>query len=566
MLSSLHIENIAIIKSLDADFSNGFTVFTGETGAGKSIIIDSIDLLLGGKAPKDIIRTGEKTALVSGVFDMLSENTVNSLAELGISAPDGSVMLQRTLSADLKSTYRINGRAVTMSLAKEIGRLLINIHGQHDSESLRNPSKHIYYLDDFASIDTELSEYRLLYNEMCEVKRELERYIEAERNGIRKAELLEYQINDISSAELTSGEEDELISEKKLLENSKALTKQVSTVYRALYKNQKGASASQLIEIARKSLDEMADFYQDASKFSEKLFDIESELQSIAGTVAALLPSASYDVDARLSEIDDRLDVIRRLKRKYGATVDEVLAFCENAVAELDDIKSCSEKIDIYTKKYQDIRKKALDAAMKLNGKRCEAALLLSENIASSLKFLDMEKVTFSVRVTLRKKENGDYEFDSNGVNGVEFYISTNIGEPQKPLSSIASGGELSRIMLTVKIALNGKEAVPTVIFDEADTGVSGKTSQKMGIKLYEFSRNAQVLCITHSAQIAAIADTHYLIKKHEDGERTYTVLVNLDYDERARELARIMGGVNITQKVMDTAAEMLTEAKKLKN
>ena len=566
MLASLHIENIAVIKKLDTDLKDGFTVFTGETGAGKSIIIDSINLLLGAKPQKDLIRSGETSATVSGFFTDIPENVESALAEIGVYPDeDKSITVQRTVSVDSRSSYRIGTRAVSVSLAREACMLLVNIHGQHDGKMLKEPEHHIDYLDRYTAIEPDLAEYRVVYNELCSARRELERYVTAEREGIRKAELLEYQIKDIEAAKLKSGEEEELLVEKNLLKNSKQVSKQLTTVYRALYKNQKGASASQLIDIARKSLESLTDVIPDAEKYAEKLYDCSAEIERIALEVSEYIKDEGYDPEIRLSEIEDRLDIIHRMKRKYGSSIDEVLDFYERSSQELSDIMSCKDRIAEYTALCDKLYNKALSLALSISEKREKGAEMLSVEIKDVLAFLDMEKVSFSVRLTQKKKPTGEYELTQKGMDYAEFYISTNVGEPQKPLSQIASGGELSRIMLAIKCALAGAEGVKTIIFDEIDTGVSGKTSQKIGIKLKSLAKDVQVLCITHSAQVAANADNHCLIKKSEIDGRVYCSITELSQDERVNEIARIMGGVNITEKTLDTAKEMLTLAKEYK-
>ncbi len=563
MLSSLHIENIAVIKKLDADFSEGFTVLTGETGAGKSILIDSIAFLLGGKAQKELIRVGENTACVSGLFSELSNETVLSLGELGI-APDedGSLMIQKTMSKDGKATVKINGRTVTSSVGRACGMLLINIHGQHDNQVLLNPSKHIEYLDRFAENSELLEKYRKEYSVFKNTVSEINRLAENQRDRERTKELLSYQINDIENASLVDeNEEEELISRKKVLQNAKKLGKSVLTVYKSLYKNSKGMTASQLIEYSIEPLEQLSEIFPEVHELSNRLSDIQSELEAIAKQVGTYMPSSSENPEKEIEEINDRLDVIRKLKRKYGNSIKEILAYLEKTKLSLTELETSDEKIKELEALLSKQTEKLSKLSSKLHKSRLEAGDLLSKKICEVLAFLDMSKVMFSTSV-LSISSDGEDRFSTNGSDTVEFYISTNIGEPMKPLARIASGGELARIMLAIKCVLANAEAVPTIIFDEVDTGVSGKTSQKIGIKLHNLSKSTQVISITHSAQIAASADNHFKIQKNEVGERVETSLLPLDRNERIAEIARIIGGVSITTKTLETAEELLESAK----
>lgn len=562
MLSSLHIENIAVIKRLDADFSEGFTVLTGETGAGKSILIDSIAFLLGAKAPRELIRTGEEKAVVSGFFTDVSPETAAYLRDYGIEPEDNTLTILKTLSTDGKVSVKINGRTVSATVGRHCGMSLINIHGQHDNQVLQTPSNHIKYLDRFSQNDETLTAYTEVYRQFRETAGELRRLSENERDKERRKELLSYQINDIEAAALIDGEEEELLSRKKMLQNAKALSKHVLTAYRALYKNSKGMSASQLIEFALDSVNHLSEILPDAEKVYDRLSDIQAEIENAAKEISTYMPAASDNPEKELEDIADRLDVIRKLKRKYGADIREVLAFLERSRFELNEIETSDEKIKELSVLCEKQRKKLLELAAVLHQKRCQKGMELSEKICAVLAYLDMGKVSFSVNVI--RKENEDDGLTPNGYDDVEFYISTNIGEPMKPLTKIASGGELSRIMLAIKCVLAGAEEVPSIIFDEVDTGVSGKTSQKIGIKLSDLAHSTQVICITHSAQIAAVADHHYKIVKEERGERVETNLTTLDAEGRVNELARIIGGVNITDKTRETAREMLEIARNL--
>ena len=558
MLSSIHIENVAVIKKMDADLSSGFTVLTGETGAGKSILIDSIAFLLGAKAQRDLIRSGEQKAVVSGFFTDLSEETLAYLESYGIEPDeDGSVTLVKTLSVEGRVTVKINGRTVSSSLCRNCGMGLINIHGQHDGQVLQNPSNHIGYLDRFAGNQELLSEYEKEYATYRETASEIKRLRENARDKERMKELLAYQIHDIESADLTVDEEEELLSRKKLLQNAKLLSKHVLTAYRALFKNPKGMAASQLMEYAIDSVNSLTEYIPDVAKYSDRLADMQAEMEAIAKEIAAFMPNASEDPQKEIEEINDRLDVIRKLKRKYGSTVEEVLAFLDKSRLSLEEIEDSDERAEALEKVLEIQEKKLMALGSSLHDNRVEKGRVLSQSICEVLQYLDMNKVSFSVEV----QSKGEKEFSPNGLDTVEFFIATNVGEAMKPLTKIASGGELARIMLAIKCVLADAESVPSIIFDEVDTGVSGKTSQKIGIKLHEFSRSTQVICITHSAQIAAVADNHFKIVKEEKDMRVETRLVELDTEGRIDDLARIIGGVNITEKTRETAREMLENA-----
>jgi len=558
MLASLHIENIAVIKKMDADFSSGFTVLTGETGAGKSILIDSIAFLLGAKPQRELIRTGENKALVSGFFTDLSKETVAYLATYDIEPEDdGSVTLVKTLSAEGKTTVKINGRTVSATVARNCGMGLINIHGQHDNQVLQNAANHITYLDRYAENDEILEAYGREYRLYRDAENELRRLREKDRDKERLKELLLYQIQDIETADLHEGEEEELLNRKKLIQNAKQLSKHILTAYRALYKNSKGMSASQLVEFAVDSTSQLSELIPEAEALSERLSDIQSELEDIAKQVSAFMPSDSDDPEKELEEIGDRLDVIRKLKRKYGANITEVLDFLEKAKKSLTEIEESDERIEALSNYIKTQHETVRAIAEKLHQRRVEKGMALSRKICEVLQYLDMSKVLFSVSVTHKNNES----FTASGYDTVEFYIATNPGEPMKPLTKIASGGELSRIMLAIKCVLADAEAVPSIIFDEVDTGVSGKTSQKIGLKLHELSSSTQVICITHSAQIAAVADHHFKICKDEIDGRVETKLNLLDREGRVGEIARIIGGVSITEKTKETAWEMLENA-----
>ena len=566
MLSSMHIENVAVIKSLDVDFQSGFSVLTGETGAGKSILIDSLSMLLGAKTERELVRTGENSASVSAVFSDISAETAEKLGELGITPDEeGLVFLQRSVSADGKSRSKINGCTYPLSMLKEVGSLLVNIHGQLDNRDIFDEKSYVGLVDSYAGLTDLREQYYEKYRKMTQAISEIERLSHDERDKERRLELLAYQINDISSAELRTGEEEELENEKKLLKNFKQMSKQVSTVYRALYKNDKGMSASRLVDIAHDALESMSDLIPDAQDLAERLYEIGFEMEHIAESVLSALPSEGSDPERRLDEIETRLDLIHKLKRKYGSSVEEILGFLDNAKLQYEEILLSDERINELKGDVSLLKEEALTLANILSDKRRRAAAELSEKIGSEIAFLDMEKVRFIVEISHIYDPHGETLFTKDGIDKVSFLVSTNPGEPPKPLSKIASGGEAARILLAIKCVLTSADDIETLIFDEIDTGVSGKTSEKIGIKMRALGKNMQILCITHSAQVASNAETHYLIEKNTVSGRSETRLVLLDRNGRIDEISRIMGGVNISEKIRESAKEMLENAENFK-
>ncbi len=565
MLSSMHIENIAVIKSLDVDFPKGFSALTGETGAGKSILIDSLNMLLGAKTERELVRTGESTASVSAIFSDISSETTEKLALLGIEPDEEDCLfIQRTVTSDGKSKSKINGCTYPLSVLREVGNLLVNIHGQLDNRDIFDERTYTDLVDSYANIYELREKYREEYKKMTSALSEIERLSSDEREKERKTELLNYQIDDIESAQLKAGEEEELDSEKKVLKNFRQIAKQVSTVYRALYKNDKGMSASRLVDIAHDTLETMTEFVPEAAEYAERLYEISFEMEHIAENVLAALPREHSDPEKRLDEIETRLDTIHKLKRKYGSTVEQVLEYLDKSKKELDEILLSDDRIKELEKEVEIYRANALSLAKELSEKRSVAAKELSEKITAEIRFLDMEKVKFSVDVSSVYDSKGEIVFTKDGTDKIDFLVSTNPGEPPKALSKIASGGEAARILLAMKCVLTSADKIETLIFDEIDTGVSGKTSQKIGIKLRELGKSLQILSITHSAQVAATAGNHFKIKKNTVDGRSETEVITLDREGRIAEISRIMGGVNITDKIRDSAAEMLETAENL--
>lgn len=553
MLQSLHIENIAVIKSLDIDFESGFSVLSGETGAGKSIIIDSINMLSGNRVSREIIRTGEEKATVSAVFTDIGDEAMSILSEYGLDADD-SVMLQHTVTRDGKTVVKLNGRTVTRTVQKEICKLLINIHGQNDNQRLMNKSTQMTVLDSFANNDALLSEYRAAYGEVTRLKSRIDSLKKSEAEQIRLRDMLEFQLKEINAVKLNPYEEEALVLERNRLANIEKIEEKVNFAYKALYSNEKG-SAIYLIDRSVAALNKIADVIPEAKEFSSRLTDYRYEIEDIALSVRAFVDSSENPTD-QLNKIEARLDAIAKLKRKYGNTVEEIIKFRDDAVAKLDEIENFDNIINDILQGIERETKKALEIAERIRAGRVKAASVITSGVAESLEFLDMPKVRFEIAI------NEANELLPNGIDEVEFLISANSGEPLMPLEKIASGGELSRIMLSLKSVLSDKDGVGTVIYDEIDSGVSGKTSRKIGIKLKEISRGMQVICVTHSAQIASIADNHYLISKRDEDGRTYSGVKLLDDKERVDEIARILGGINVTNAQRTAAQEMIDEGK----
>ena len=564
MLAALHIENIAVIKNIDIDIGSGFTVLTGETGAGKSIIIDSINFLLGTRPGKDLIRTGENNAMVSALFTNISDSNVKYLNEMGVQLgeDDNSLLLQRNIQLDGKTVSRLNGRTIPVSLQKELGKLLINIHGQHDNQALLQPSRHIYFLDSYADLGETLTEYEKYYTLMNDTTKKISDLSRNEQEKTRLIELLKYQINDIDSVKLKENEDDKLTAESNKIQNYEKIIKQVKLVYRALYRSDKGLSAFDLLTRAADALNQIADVLPEAAQFIEKLTEFKYEIEDIAETVNDSAADDFDDPTKELNRIESRLDEIFRLKRKYGSTIHEILDYKIKAEAELEEIELSDVKIIELKSQFAEYETKAKEFSGKLTDIRTQAAKILEIKIMEELSFLEMGKVKFSIQIKPIVENNGGVRYAHRGVDDVEFLISTNPGEPLKPLSKIASGGELSRIMLAMKSVFAGRENTETIIFDEIDTGISGKTSQKIGVKLQQTAESCQVICVTHSAQIASTAHNHLYINKTEHDGRVETVVSPLTDDGRVNEIARIMGGLQITNNLLETAREMIEHNK----
>ena len=555
MLTSLHIENIAVIRRADLDLAKGFSALTGETGAGKSMIVDSINLLLGNRATRDIIRSGESSAMVSAVFEELSESVVDSIQNMGFDVQDASVMLSRTITTDGKSQTRLNGRVITQAMQKEIVRLLISIQGQADSQNLLQKSRHRELLDAYGTSKDALADYRTTFEELKKCRKEVDSLSQDSAEKLRLSEMLKYQIEDIDAMKLKDGEEEVLIKERDRLSNLERINKQTSTICRLLRDSEKG-NAYDVIRRAETVLESLNGLIDDADSLSSRLAFVASEIEDVAETVRSYMDDDREDPTARIDRIEGRLEGIAKLKRKYGIDVAAVLAFRNDAAARLDALETSDERLIVLQKQVALLTKTAESKATVLRQKRKEAAKVIVKQVTESLAFLDMPKVRFEIAINL-------CELCEYGGDDIEFLIATNPGEPLLPLSKIASGGELSRMMLALRSVLNDHDGVDTVIFDEIDTGVSGKTSRKIGIKLKETAKTGtQVLCVTHSAQIASLADNHYRITKHERDGRAETDVQLLNVDERVDEIARILGSIEPTAAQRNAAREMIEEYK----
>ena len=547
MLSLLHIENIAVIECADISFDRGFNVLTGETGAGKSIVIDAISAILGQRAYRDMIRTGTSKASVRAVFtdvpklDWFEENGVEY---------DPETIIQREIYLDGKNVCRVNGSIVTVSILSKLGIQLINIHGQHDSASLFNEDNHLQFLDDFARNDNLRNSYRENYEAVAKLRREIDRMSMDEGEKLRRMETLKYQIEEIEKAQLEAGEDEELESRRKLLQNSEKIASGLNDAVENLYGGDDIDGAATLLSIAERSLARVAKYSDDIASLHEKVADMMYQVQDVAEVAREVRDDLAYSAD-ELEQIEARLDIIHKLRRKYGTTCADILDYLERAKKELDEIEFADDHMERLKKKLAQAEKLAWDAAHKLRENRKEASQILSARILTELAQLDMPKVQFACQFS-------EIDLTAGGTDAVAFYMSANIGEALKPMSKVASGGELARIMLAMKNVLAEQDRVNTLIFDEVDTGVSGRAAQKVAEKLKSVARTKQVLCVTHLPQLAAMGDTHLLIAKGERNGRTYTTVTPLDIEGRKRELARIIGGANITETTLKSAEEML--------
>ena len=556
MLSVLHIENIAVIEQAEILFEGGFNVLTGETGAGKSIVIDAISAILGERTYRDVIRTGANRAFVSAIFtnipqyDWFSENQVEFDTQ--------ELQVQREIYADGRNVCRVNGRPVSVASLKKLGGRLINIHGQHDSQQLFDEENHLTYLDAFARDEQELEAYQQAFSAMQSVQREIQKLSMDESEKLRLVETLTFQIEEIRAANLVSGEEEQLKERRKVLQNAEKLSDALRMADEALYGGDSSDGAAGLLSNAEHALSRVSTISADMQTLHQKISDLMYSVQDAADELRAMRDDLSFS-EGELEEIEERLDAIHKLKRKYGASVEDVLAYLADSEQRLDEIEFASDRIETLKKREAELQKETIRQGEILREKRLSAAQAMESRICDELHQLDMPKIRFVCEFTPQQPMQ-------TGLDSVRFLMSANVGENLKPLSKVASGGELARIMLAMKQVLAQQDGVPTLIFDEVDAGVSGRAAQKVAYKLWTVSKGRQVLCVTHLPQIAAMADAEYTVEKRVENERTYTSVLHLDESGRKQELARLIGGSMITETTLAGAAELLRLAEEAKS
>lgn len=552
MLSNLQIENIAVIKSASIDFVNGFNVMTGETGAGKSIVIDSLNAILGERTSRELIRSGADSASVCAEFQNVGDNVKNELEKLGIEKDD-TLIVSRKLTPDGKNVCRINGMPATVSMLKALGVQLVNIHGQLDNQSLLSPETHCFFIDKLAGSGRELNEFKELYSLYIKKENELKSLNTDVNEKNRRLDILNYQIEEIQKADIRPGEKDELTEKLGFLRNAEKVFDLLHTAYAALNGDGEMPGAADVAADAASKLLSAADYSSDFTETANGVNDAAMNLSAYTEELRDKIYSLDYDPN-ETERAEERLDVIYRLSQKYGDSEEDILAYLENAEKERDALSFSDERAEQLRAETEKAYNEALAAAKKLSEIRIEAGKKFSADVERELAFLDMPSVKFIVNDSVSKL----YE---NGIDNIEFLLSANAGEEPKPLSKIASGGELSRIMLAIKCVLSELDDIDTLIFDEIDSGVSGRAALKIAAKMKELSKTHQVICVTHLAQIAAFADEHKLISKEEKDGRTYTCIASLDYNGRKYELARIMGGLTVTQSILNSAEELLSSA-----
>lgn len=557
MLTTLYIENIAVIEKTSIDFSQGLNVLTGETGAGKSIIIDSINAIMGQRTSKELVRTGAKTALVTAQFDDVNDTVKTKLKELGYdNEDDDTLILQRSISAAGKSTCKINARPASVTVLKEVAKNLINIHGQHESYELFSPDTHIDYIDSYGELNSELDDYREKYKRYKALKKQLNEANSDESARLHEIDLLTYQTTELFNADVQPDEIEQLENERIVLMNSEKIFTLLNDARELLDGDERTAGGVESVESAMNYIQRAASLNGEYESISESITDVYYNLRDCIEAISDAADSVESDPQ-RLEEIDERLDLLNRLTRKYGCECNELPSLAEKMQTRLEELLSYDKNRDQLETDYKEAENNALVAAQKLSEIRKKTAKVFSERVREEMSFLNMPNVQIVTQF-----ENTD--FYEKGTDKIEFLISANPGEPPRPVAKIASGGELSRMMLAIKTVLASTDDIDTLIFDEVDTGISGSAAQKVGMKLKEVSKSSQVLCVTHQAQLAALADAHYLISKQVEDGRTFTQVKLLDFDGRKHELARIIGGVSITDAALAHAESMLKESEEL--
>ena len=556
MLEVLHIENIAIIEQADIQFEAGFNALTGETGAGKSIVIDALSAVLGQRTSRELIRTGADKAFVSAVFSGVEPSL---LTELGITPEeDGSLLLQREIHGDGKSVCRIGGRPVTVGQLKALGSRLLNIHGQHDGQQLLDEEEHLRFLDSFGKTEILFNVYTEKYNHFTEIQRQMQSLQMDESEKARRVDTLTYQIGELERAQLRAGEEEELSARRNLLRNAEKFISAVSEADYALNGDDSGDGALGLLRRAQDAIGTVRHLDDGYARLYERLEALYSEAYDVAAMVEDRRESFDFSPN-ELDDVESRMDQLYRLKKKYGPSVEDMLAYLDRCRAELEQIEYAGDTMVRLERELAKAEQAALDAARQLSGGRRQAAERLSAQILEELRQLDMGKIRFAVDMT-------EKPLSPDGIDQVRFLMSANVGEELRPIHKIASGGELARIMLAMKNVLSEQDMVGTMVFDEVDTGVSGRAAQKVAEKMARISRRKQVLCVTHLPQLAAMADTHFSVEKGEKNGRTYTAVQRLDREQRRQELARLTGGSHVSQTMLDGAEELLTEAEKFRD
>ncbi len=558
MLTRLYIQNVAVIRKAEIRLGAGLNVFTGETGAGKTILISAIDAVLGERTARDMIRTGEEKAMVSAFFEDISPRALETLRELGYDEDEGGVLVTRELSASGKSTSKINGMPATASILKQISSLLIHIHGQRDAAQLLSPERHMEMIDSFGRLDSLLEEYRTAYQRLRELEGEIQRLAMDDKQKAQRMDMLTFQIGEIEAAGLDDpDEEEELLARKKLIGSSEKVLEALSLAYTALKGEEEREGIDVLFDQLTGGVGVAGEYLASLAPMASRLEEIGYELEEFAAELRDTLDTFEFDPQEQ-SDIEYRLDQLYRLKRKYGEDIPAILEFCQNAREELDQITTGEERLARLKDQRQQVLQQAEKLAGELTARREKAAADFMARVEEELAFLDMG----GVKLSARREEK---PLAPDGADSITLYVSTNVGEEAKPLHKIASGGEISRMMLSMKNVLADRDDIDTLIFDEVDIGVSGRAAQKIGRKLAEASRGRQVICVTHLAQVAAFADSHLLIQKEVEEGRTFTRVRELDQEERVAELSRITSGDNITLTALENARELLAHAQQAK-
>lgn len=559
MLSELYIENLAVIQKAEIPFSENFNVFTGETGAGKSILVGGINAVLGKRVSKDIVRTGCEKATVSAMFRGLSHSTVKKLEELGISCEDDELMITREISADGGSTARINSKAAPVSAVRELGETLIDVHGQHDNKILMYPEKHIDIIDSYADLGGQLEDYKKSFKELQDTARKIKKLAVMEQEKQQRAEYLNRFLEEVGELQLEDENEDtEVENEFNIANNSSALAETLSRSRTALCGDEDSSGMAGTVDTVISDLSDYADIMPKLSPIAERLEAMKIEISDIGGELERLFESIDID-EQRLEYLAERREMLYGIKKRYSCTLAEIISRYNSYIGEAQEIAGYDKEIAELSKRKQELLTEVSEKAEKLSEAREKQSAKLTKKISEELKFLDMP----NVKIVFRHEKG---KLTANGMDSMELMISVNPGEPPKPIAKIASGGELSRIMLAVKNVIAEKEDTPTMIFDEIDTGVSGRAAQKIGVKLRQVSKTRQVICVTHLSQIAVMADSHLLIEKSSSKDSTFTSVTKLDREQRVKEIARILGGEHITQTTLDNAAEQLDGQEKIYN